>query len=171
MKKKETQSSTLATLIKNGDFTYVNENINTLFKTEPIRGEVKLRNFGKYMTSSEVIAELKKDGCVPANATELLDWYSKNIDWKPESYCGIVALGSVVNFEGDRRVCYVWLDGSERYCNLYWCTSRFSRHCWFAFSRESTGNSDTLAPALGSFEPSVLISEIEERLAKLKTLV
>lgn len=135
---------TLASAIKACDFNYVNENIVKLFKDEPIRGEIEVRNFGKYMTAPEVIAELEKDGCVPANATELYDWVSRNKDWGKDEYKYVVGLDSVASFEGRDRVPHVWWGASERDARLDWFDDEFGGGCWFAFSRESSPKTSNL---------------------------
>lgn len=129
---------TLASAIKACDFNYVNENIIKLFKDEPIRGEIEVRNFGKYMTAPEVIAELEKDGCVPANATELYDWVSRNKDWGKDEYKCVVGLGSVASFGGRDHVPDVWWHVSKRDADLSWFDGGFDDGVWFAFSRESS---------------------------------
>lgn len=132
-------------LINKESFDYVNENIEKLFKPEPIRGPIEIRNFGKYMSSEQIIAELAKDGCYPANATELFDWSEKRPDEKNKY---VVALGSVASFGGESRVCSVWYDGSERYADLGWFVDVWRGLYWFAFGRESTQSSDTETSAL-----------------------
>lgn len=135
-------------LLNTSSFDYVNENIVKLFKPEPIRGEVEVRNFGKYMTSEQVIAELTKDGCVPANATELFSWFESNKDWGDGKYQSVVALGSVADFGGERHVPCVWWGHAERGADLDWFGSGWDDGDWFAFVRESPQNSDTKTSAL-----------------------
>lgn len=140
---KTKQKLTLEDFIKLGGFGYVNPNIVPLFKDEPLRGmAVEIRKFDKSMTSEEVIAELAKDGCTPSTATELFAWHSENKD-KINKYQPVIALGSVKEFEGERRVCRVWLDDAERYAYLRWFDLDWVADCWFAFSRESAKNSES----------------------------
>lgn len=124
---------TISELIKECKFDYVNPHMRELFSLEPIRGTVEVRNFGKNMTSEEVIAELAKDGCVPANCTELLVYCAANM----KIHKWIVALDSVVSFEGDRLVPRVSWYGAERHCSLDWFDLEFDGCDWFAFVRES----------------------------------
>ena len=144
----KTKTKSLSDLIKACKFDYVNENIEKLFKTEPIRGKVEIKNFGKYMTSEAVIEELKKDGCVPANATELFHWIFENPEHLKGSYGGVVGLGSVAAFEGHRRVPLEWWCESGRDANLYWFDREWSGYDWFAFVRESSPQ--TLEPKTSS---------------------
>lgn len=158
----------LQDFIDMGDFDYVNPNIVPLFKDEPLRGgAVEIRQFNRTITSEEVISELAKDGCVPATATELFAWHSENKS-KLKKYESVIALGSVKEFEGDRRVCSAWLYDSERNAGLYWFDYEWDAYDWFAFSREST---QTLKSKSSALSPLDLISEIESKLAELKKLV
>lgn len=137
----KTKTKSLNSLIKACDLNYINENIVKLFETEPVRGKIEVTTFGRPMTSEQVIEELKKDGCVPANATELYTWISENKDWGKEAYRNVVALGSVASFEGGQRVPLAWWDDSEHGAYLYWFDSEFHAYDWFAFSRESSPKS------------------------------
>lgn len=128
------------TLLNPKSFTYVNENIQKLFKPEPIRGPIEVRSFGKYMSSEEIIAELAKNGCYPANATELFDWAEQHPDEKNKY---VVALGSIASFEGSLQVCYVWCGDSGRGADLGWFGGGWVDDDGFAFGRESTQSSDT----------------------------
>lgn len=156
----KTKTQTLESLIKDCKFDYVNENIVKLFKTEPVRSKIEVRNFGKWMKAEEVIAELKKDGCVPANATELYTWYLENRDtWFKDksSYGGVFALGSVASFGGYQHVPLTWWSDAKREADLPWFGKAFSGHDWFAFSRESSELKPSELSAPSSFElPPVL---------------
>src|SRR6266481_9381391 len=149
-------------LLNPDSFYYVNENIEKLFKPEPIRGKIELKHFDRYITSDEVIEELKKDGCVPANATELFDWYEQNKDSGIGKYQGIVALGSQAVFDGRRLVCYVWWNDSERSARLPWFDSDWIAGCWFAFVRESTKSSDTENSSLSNLDLERAIKVVKE---------
>lgn len=171
-----TKTKTLSDLIDACKFYYVNENIKKLFFLEPVRGKVEIKSFAKNMSSEDVIAELTKDGYVPANFTELLTYYAENQPRKD-----IVALGSIVSFEGGRRVPYVWLDSAGRYCILDWFGDDWVADCWFAYIKlEQTKNNamknnhrdlstQTLvqkAPALEHFD----LTELEKRVERLEKL-
>lgn len=143
------KTQTLSSLIESCRFDYVNENIKHLFNTEPIGEDIGIKNFGRYMTSKEVIAELKKEGLRPANATELFHYVVTHPEEKNKY---IVALGSVVSFGGESRVCGVWYGVSLRDASLGWFDDDWNGHCWFAFGREGTQSSDTEASALGPLE-------------------
>lgn len=143
------KTQTLSSLIESCRFDYVNENIKHLFNTEPIGEDIGIKNFGKYMTSEEVIAELKKEGLRPANATELFHYAATHPEEKNKY---IVALGSVVSFEGESRVCDVWCVDSERDASLGWFGSGWGDGCWFAFGREGTQSSHPKTSALGPLE-------------------
>lgn len=135
---KTTTKLSLKEAIKACDFNYVNENIEKLFETEPIRGEIEIKNFGKTMTAEEVLAEFEKDGCIPANATELFDWVSKNKDRFEGEYKYVIGLGSVISFGDRRSVPSAWWDDSRREASLPWFAREFDGSYWFAFSRKSS---------------------------------
>ena len=118
------------------------------------RGKVEIKNFGKYMTSEQVIAELKKDNCRPATVHELFSYLKDN----KEKDKWLVALGSVFFFRGERYVVGVWWDGSEREANHRWFDGEWLDHCWFAFVREldlensENGNLGTLESRISALE-------------------
>lgn len=147
-------------LLKSGNFTYINPEIENVFKTEPIRSKVELRNFGRSISSEDAIKELKKEGCVPANATELFEFAARNTEWEGKY---IVALGSIASFEGKRRVPYVWWHESYREVYLCWFDRDWDDRYWFAFSRES---SDTKKQSL---DPLQL--DLEARVTHLERII
>ncbi len=170
----KTKQKTLSYLIKSCKFDYVNKNIEKLFKTELIRGNIEVKNFGKCMTSEQVIAELEKDGCVPANATELFAWQLENPDWFKDkrSYGGVVALGSIASFEGRRRVPCSWWSDARRRAGLGWFGGDWYSDYWFAFSRKSDlGTSDTQNSALRTLDLSLekRVKALEDQMEKLKS--
>lgn len=155
--------TTLESLLKKGDYSYVNENIQKLFKTEPIRGELGVKCFNKVMSSEEVIAEFQKEGLRPMNATELFYWASQNKDFGKDGWKYVVALGSEVTFGGKRRVCDADFYGAERKAYLRWFDSDWDGGAFFGFFRES---SDIKASALKLLDTLTLEHRVE-RLEKL----
>ena len=96
----EKETITIQDLITQLKFGFVNSNIPEKFSVETIRGEVVIKHFNKYITSENVISELKKEGLEPANLTELL-MYARN-DWNKKDL--VVALGSSCVLVGSRYV-------------------------------------------------------------------
>lgn len=139
---KTQQTPTLEALIEACKFDYINENIPKLFKTEPIRGELGVKSFGKYMTSEEVLADFKKEGLQPMNATELFKWTSENKDFGKDfgkdGWKYVVALGSEDAFDGERRVCFADFGGAERGAGLRWFGEGWYDGAFFGFYRESS---------------------------------
>lgn len=122
-------------------FDYVNSNItDELFPLiERKVGEYKLYHFNKYISSEDAIKEMKTEGYMPANLYELLLWSEENKqDW-------VVALGSVAGVDGNRRVPYLYRDGSERQLDLRWFDCGWGAYCRFLAVR----NLDSEAKALG----------------------
>ena len=157
----------LKSLIESCEFNYVNENIEKLFKVEKIRDKVEIKNFGRYMKSEDVIKELKKDGCLPANATELYQWVSDNKEWGKGKNQGVKALGSVVSFEGDRQVPYAWWNDAKRGAHLDWFDGFFDGDGWFAFVREFSPKSlETLKSDPLSLD--LRIKNLEEDMDKIR---
>ena len=107
----------LETLIKKAKFDYVELRITKNFFPQPkeLRTEYKLFHFNEFILSEGAIKKMNEEGHEPANAWELLDWKGWNKkDW-------VVALGSVGEVSGSRRVLYLGSGGSERLLYLgYW---------------------------------------------------
>jgi hypothetical protein len=94
-------------------FNYINPEIEKNFTLEePRNSDYKVFKFDKYMSSEEVINEIKKEGYLPATLGELLD-YKGEENW-------LVALGSVGKVHGDRNVLYLHRLDSKRDLKLGW---------------------------------------------------
>ena len=158
------QIKTLAQLITDCKFTYVNKNIEKLFSTESIRGKIEIRNFGKTMTSEEVIAELAKDGCVPANATELFYYLSTHDVWKKK---WLVGLGSVVSFDGCRRAPYASWDDAGREAGLDRFGYVWNDSLWFAYVHESSDTQKLNPSDIGLVERIKALEDFAEKVKKV----
>src|SRR3990167_9554705 len=112
----KTKTKSLAQLIKDCKFDWVNPNIETNFKTEDVRGEFKVFHFGRYISSKDAVKEIEKEGYLPANLTELLS-YAKD-GWNDTDW--VVALGSVAEVDSSRRVPYLYRYAARRDLYLTW---------------------------------------------------
>jgi len=111
-----TTTKNLEELIDSWKFDYVNLYIDDeSFPEQEIRSnDYKLFHFDKDNTSENIIEEMKKEGYLPANIYELLNWKNWNgKDW-------VVALGSVGEVSGNRHVPYLIGGVSKRYLDLGW---------------------------------------------------
>lgn len=97
---------TLKQLIQDLKFNYVNSNITKEnFPTKPIRGaDFKLFNFGKLVSSKEVIEMIEREGYKVANIYELLTWAK---EWNGKDL--VVALGQKSR-DGDVPYLGHWID-------------------------------------------------------------
>lgn len=135
-------------------FTYVNSDIKKgLFPLVdvPENIEYKVFKFGEGIQSEMAIMEMKDKGYEPATFSELLAWP----DWNEEDI--IVALGSVGEVHGDRRVPYLRARGSERRLGLDWWGFSWHSACRFLGVRNwSLKTSDPLNPALDPLDALTL---------------
>lgn len=94
-------------------FNYVNPDIEKNFSLEKREHKgYKLFHFEKFISSENAIKEIEKEGYLPANLKELLDWKKWNEkDW-------VVALGSVGEVCGCRFVPYLYGGVSGRSLSL-----------------------------------------------------
>lgn len=126
-----TTKTSLALLIKGHKFDYVNSDITVEnFPSQEVSTDFKIYHFDKYISSEDVIEEMKKDGYKPANIYELLllpDWNGK--DW-------VVALGSVCKVHGHRDVAYLYGGDSKRYLNLAWFDGVWHGYCRFLATKQ-----------------------------------
>lgn len=127
----------LSELIQEKKFDYVNPNItDTLFEIpKEISSDYKLYYFGRYISSENIVIEMKKDGYRPANVWELLKWK----DWDNKDW--VIALGSVGEVYGCRHVPYLGGFGSRCYLDLAWWGSGCSSSGRFLAVRNSSLNS------------------------------
>lgn len=148
---------TLKKQIEQCDFDYINPNIVEHFTEEKIRGETKVFTFDKIISTETVIEETKKEGYVHANISELLQ-YAKS-EWEERE--PVIALGSVVEVDGKRRVPYLDRDGSRRTLGFGWFDREWSGYCYFLAVRPLS---------IEHSEPSTLES-LTLRIEKLEALV
>lgn len=113
-------------------FDYVNSDIEANFPlTEPRSSEYRLFHFDRYVTSEKAIEEIEKEGYSVATLSELLLWKEWNgKDW-------VMALGSVAEVSGSRRVAGLGRRGSRRGLYLFWFGRRWYVHCRFLAVRVS----------------------------------
>lgn len=72
---------TLEQLIKKSDYYYVNSNLTSKNFPKPDIIETtgaKIIKMSKSVSSQEILNEIKRQGCRPANAWELAEWASKH---------------------------------------------------------------------------------------------
>lgn len=116
---------TLKQLIEEQKFDYVDSDITE--KNFPIskreHGEYKVYSFNKQMSSEDVIKEMEKDGYSPATLLELLEYKGD------EHY--LVALGSVCELGGNRRVPALWYVARERGLGLHSWDGDWDSFCRF----------------------------------------
>lgn len=154
--------TTLKKLIEKRKFDYVNSDIEKNFTVEDVRSsEYRLFHFDQHVSSEDAIAEIEKEGCLPANATELLSWE----DWNGTDT--VVALGSVAEVRGYRRVLSLWEYGSERDLRLAWVGIDWYDRCRFLAVRKvsetqvlEAGHSDALS-----------LSELTKRVEALEEML
>ena len=155
----------LEQLIKSIKFSYVNSAIENSFEYEKSRGEVELINFNKNISSEEVLKELDKQGLIPANLTELLEFAKNKPNEAFNSDYLVIALGSVADVDGGRRVpCLVdWDDGRRLF--LYWFGDGWNSRSRFAAVRKSSNTKK-----LDTLDPWVLgrLKEIEKIIEEIK---
>jgi len=141
----------LKSLIKKGNFQYVNSDITPENFPAPktLREDYKLYHFNEYISSEDAIKKMEKDGYSAANVYELLSWKEWNgTDW-------VVALGSVAQVRGSRIVAYLDWDDSSRELFLFGFDGVWNDRCRFLAVR----NFDSKAVSPLPSEPLTL-SEI-----------
>lgn len=87
---------TLEQLIKKTDYYFVNDNFTSANFPKPKKIETKnwkMITIDKRMTSEEVLAEIKRQGCRPGNVWELAEWANNHREEVPKGKW-YVALGS-----------------------------------------------------------------------------
>jgi len=116
----------LKQLINSNKFYWVNSNIEKNFKLEEVRNtDYKLFHFDKYVSSKYAIKEIENEGYCPANLAELLNWK----DWNNKDW--VVALGSVTEIGGGRRVAYLFRVDSGCDLDLGWFDGDWVGGCRF----------------------------------------
>jgi hypothetical protein len=143
----------LKQLIKQNKFDYVDSDITETNFPDNGRHlkDFKLFHFNRNISSENVVKEMEKEGYVPANIYELLEWK----DWNDKD--SIVALGSVwLHWNGYRSVAYLDSDGSRRRLNLcIWDGDWFDDGRFLAVRKSGTetlNNSDKVLERLEVLE-------------------
>lgn len=149
----------LSKLIKDHKFDWVNSDItdNLFPEPETISSDFKLYHFNRYISSEDAIKEMESDGYRPANAWELLSWK----EWNKTDL--VVALGSVGEVDGCRRVLYLSRGVSGRGLSLDWWDGGWTARCRFLGVRNLS--SDTRA---SESSPSDTLT-LEAAIAKVKS--
>ena len=123
---------TLEQMITAGKYEWTNDNITD--KLFPLSGtgrmtfQPKLFQFNRDISSEDAIREMEKDGFRPAKIEELLT-YSAILPEEQRNY-PTVALGSVAELDGRRRVPCLIRSASERNLYLFWWN-----HDWSGYFR------------------------------------
>lgn len=81
-------------------------------------------HFGENISSEKAVKQMRAEGYDPANSHELLLWNG----WNGENF--VIALGSVAQVSGSRRVLCLYRDGSGRSLGLRWWGGG-----WYAYDR------------------------------------
>ncbi|MEK7478004.1 MAG: hypothetical protein AAB645_01385 [Patescibacteria group bacterium] len=114
----------LALMIQRGKYNWVNDRITAeWFLTDNGRWEVecKIVHFDQKISSEDAVRKMKEHGLKPAKIEELLAFDAVYPDFKRE-FPVIIALGSVMNIAGDRRVPVLERNNAEYSLNLnVWC--------------------------------------------------
>ena len=129
----------LEAMVRAGKYNYANDDITAANFPPQGSGKARLEailvQFGRYVDSDEVLAEMEKNGLRAGTLAELLALGAQHPNAQKEG--DIVALGSVWQFPGgDRRVPYLWDDGSERLLSLYWFGRGWGGRCRFLAFRK-----------------------------------
>ena len=125
--------------VKEGNFDWSNDNINSTNFPKPANGqksekEIAIFHFAKTMSSEAVIAEMNKAEYRPATIWELTGLAKKEPDLQRKF--PVVALGSVCELRGDRRVAGLYGDAGGRGLGLYCFGVDWSDRCRFAAVRK-----------------------------------
>ena len=131
------KSPKLESLIKKLKFNYVNPDIKEENFPQIDRGftDFKVFHFDRLISSEDAIAEMKKEGFMPANIYEMLLWANQK-NWDGKEF--VVALGSIwQNPNGYRCVPCLggWRDG--RGLSLDWYGRDWGGGCRFLAVRKS----------------------------------
>ncbi len=159
----------LSSLIKDKKFDFVNPDIREgLFPTpKEIGTEYELVHFDRHILSEDAVKELEKDGWRPATAWDLLSWKG----WNDKDF--VIALGSVGEVDGGRRVACLGEGSSGRRLSLGRWDGAWDAHCRFLRVRKSSlSNSDTQkndTMSLGNLKKRV--SELERKLAEISKIL
>lgn len=130
-------------------FNWVNSSIESNFPlAERKVGDYKLFHFDKEISSEDAIKEIEKEGYLPANLYELLNWPA----WNEKDF--VVALGSVGEVDGGRCVPGLDRRASRRGLGLGWFGNDWGACCRFLGVRNLYSDSRTSASTLGNFDTS-----------------
>lgn len=115
-------SKTMAQLIADGKYDWVNESIQKHFSVQVQEGsrttEVHLLHYKKDMSTDAVLADMDRQGLRPMTFLELL-WIGIRYPELQRDF-PIVALGTVQQVSGDRSVACLCRYGSGRGLDLSW---------------------------------------------------
>ena len=157
--KEKNSMKSLAQLIKDKKFDWVNNDIEKHFvATEvPEDTEYKLFQFDRNISSKDAVKEIEKEGWRPANISELLSWK----DWKDEF---VIALGSIAEVNGFHYVPCLSRGDSRWYLGLGWWDVGWAPvYRFLAVRHSSLSTSDTQKSEISSLESLTLrIEKLEE---------
>lgn len=169
--------TTLKKLLEKKDWYYINNDITD--QNFPLPEKIETKNWkiitlDKAMTSNEILAEIKKQGCRPANCWELLMWANNHREEVPKGKW-YIGLGQLWYDGGHRRVPYVRAHsgGDFEFVLGYFEDGWDDDDCLLCFCDEKIKPLDTLTP--GNDSDYLTLSEqirfLEQRVKKLESLV
>ena len=156
---------TLQNLIESLKLGYINKDItNENFPDDGrLLTDSKVFDFNKLISSEEAIAEMKKDGYIPANLREMLFWAKDN--WDNKNW--VTALGSVYrHWHVGRGVPWLWRDAGGRGLYLGAFADGWDDGFRFLAVRESAALGHLEVGSLESLEARLL--ELEKDMEKIK---
>lgn len=129
---------TMAQLIADGKYNWVNPDIAKHFSIQPNEGsrptELHLLWYNKVMTSDQVLADMDRQGLRPATFLELLWLGIQHPLLQPDF--PIIALGTVVRVDGHRIVACLCRSVRGRCLRLYRFVFKWNECCRFAALRK-----------------------------------
>lgn len=164
----KTKTKSLAETIADCKFDWTNSDIEKRFTLgEPRSADYKIFHFDRDISSEDAVKEIEKEGYSPSTLSELLA-YAQN-GWNDKDW--VVALGSVARVHGHRNVPCLVRGERDRILNLHWWVGGWGGRCRFLAVRNSLLTIGAKPFALGNSDALTLISEIEERIERLKEIV
>ncbi len=130
------ENSELIALIAKSDFSFVDKNLVAVnFPDDGVRTDFKLYQFDRDISSKEVIKEMAKDGYLPANFRELLNYTERQ--WNGKDL--VLAIGQTWQDDYGRcRVQFAWSDDDGRMLGVAFYGEVWNSHIRFLAVRENS---------------------------------